>query len=96
MSQAVYTIKMPDGVAALIRSLHPSLKKKIRTGMDMIVQTPLIGKPLKQDLQGLYSYRIGKFRIVYRLHGKVIELVAIGPRKHIYSETYRLLRSENH
>lgn len=39
------------------------------------------------------NYRVGRSRIVYRLADeRTIEIVAIGPRRTIYEETYRLLR----
>lgn len=41
---------------------------------------------------GLRSFRLGKIRIVYAINeGGGIDVVAIGPRKRIYEETYRLI-----
>jgi mRNA interferase RelE/StbE len=41
----------------------------------------------------LRSFRVGRLRIIYRLaQNRQIEIVAIGPRKTIYEETYSLLR----
>jgi len=38
---------------------------------------------------------VGSFRIIYRVApSRVIELVAIGPRRAIYEETLRLLRRQ--
>jgi hypothetical protein len=38
---------------------------------------------------------VGRFRIIYRAGSKrLIELVAIGPRRTIYEETVRVLRRE--
>jgi len=54
---------------------------------------PQAGKELRDDLAGLRSLRIGRFRIIYRIARRdLIELVAIGPRRSIYEETLRLLR----
>jgi len=65
--------------------------------MQDIVEAPSCGKPLKEELAGLRSYRIGRFRIVYRIAADhSVEVVAIGPRRHIYEETYRKVRDENH
>ena len=42
-----------------------------------------------------YRVRVGRFRIVYRFGPRrLIELLAIGPRRSIYEETLRLLRRE--
>jgi mRNA-degrading endonuclease RelE of RelBE toxin-antitoxin system len=48
---------------------------------------------LRDDLAGLRSLRIGRFRIIYRIAQRgIIEMVAIGPRRSIYEATLRLLR----
>lgn len=92
---AVHRLRIPDDVAALIRGLHPSIKKKVRAGLEAILDAPESGKALKDELAGLRSYRLGNLRIVYRLaKGRVIELVAVGPRPRIYEDTYRIVRRE--
>jgi len=92
---AVHRLRVPDDVAALVRGLHPSIKKKVRAALAAILDAPESGKALKDELAGLRSYRLGNFRIVYRLaKGRVIELVAAGPRRHIYEDTYRRVRRE--
>lgn len=80
----------------LIRSLHPTIKRKVRAALQAIVEVPASGKPLKEELAGLRSYRIGRFRIVYRIaENRSIEIVAIGPRSYIYQETYRRVQGKN-
>jgi len=54
------------------------------------------GKSLKDDLEGVKSYRISRFRIIYRISSKqTIDIIAIGPRKSIYEETYRIIKKES-
>lgn len=53
---------------------------------------PELGKALRDELEGLRSCRVGRFRNVYRSAGSVVEIVAIGPRKTIYEETWRRVR----
>jgi len=83
---------MPDAVAESIRGMHPLLRKKVKAGLATIASDPHSGKALKEELEGLRSFRIGKFRIIYRMAGKAVDVVAVGPRKIIYQETHRLLR----
>ncbi|MDX1763852.1 MAG: hypothetical protein R3231_05985 [bacterium] len=53
------------------------------------------GKALKDDLAGLGSFRVSRFRVFYRISSrKQIEMVATGPRKRIYEETFRILNKE--
>jgi mRNA interferase RelE/StbE len=95
MNPAQYKIKTSDEIANLIRGTHPSLKKKIRSALTIIINNPDIGKSLRGELTGLKSYRVSSFRIIYRISSRQsIELIAIGPRKTIYEETYRLIKKE--
>jgi mRNA interferase RelE/StbE len=95
MNPAPYKIKTSDEIAALIKGIHPLLKKKIRAALTLIVQNPDIGKSLKDELTGLKSYRVSTFRIIYRgSFQNCIEVIAIGPRKNIYEETYRLIKKD--
>lgn len=49
----------------------------------------------KAIIEGLKSLRVSRFRTIYRTsHEKYIEIVAIGPRKIIYEETFRILIKE--
>ena len=87
-------IRLPEEVAALIRGLHPELKRRVRSVLGDILDDPGIGKPLREELAGLRSSRVGRFRIVYRVTGAVVEIVAVGPRRTIYQETWRCLRKK--
>ncbi len=94
MKPILHTLRMPEEIAALIRGMHPELKKKIKAGLKAIMEEPRAGKTLRDELAGLRSMRVGKLRIIYRVAKKEIEIVAIGPRIRIYEETYRLLQKE--
>jgi len=84
---------VPDETADFLRSLHPEIKRKIRAGLNIIVSEPGAGKSLQDELRGLRSVKIGRFRIIYKVASKrIVEIVAIGPRKTVYEETYRLLK----
>jgi len=93
MSSRCPKLRIPDEVGSLIRSLHPDLKRKIKAGVQRILDNAESGKMLKDDLSGLRSFRVGKFRIIYRNSKAMIEIIALGPRKTIYEETLRLVRT---
>jgi mRNA interferase RelE/StbE len=88
-------LRIPSEVAVLIRGLHPDLKKGVRRALEAILAEPAIGKSLKDELSGLSSYRIKRFRIIYRRGpGQLIEIIAIGPRRYIYEETFKIMSKE--
>jgi len=91
----VHRIKIPDEVAELVRHMHPQLKTFIRTSLKSLLQNPYRGKSLRDELEGLRSLRVKRFRIIYRLtSAKHIEIIAIGPRRYIYEETFRIIRQD--
>ena len=91
--EGTHKLRVPNAVADLVRGLHPKLKKKLRAALAEIAEHPHNGKALKQELSGLRSFRVGGFRVVYRLSGeRRVEVVAIGPRESIYEETWRIVR----
>ena len=89
---SAYRLKIPYDTVGLIKNLHPDLKSRVQAALKSILQDPHSGKALKDELNGLRSLRIRRFRIVYRISSdKIIEIIAIGPRKNIYEETFRLI-----
>jgi mRNA interferase RelE/StbE len=90
-----FKLRIPDEIVGLIRGLHPTLKRRVKAALFDISHNPYCGKALKAELSGLRSFRIKKFRIIYRVsHNNEISIVALGPRKYIYEETFRIIRRE--
>ena len=87
-------LRVPDDVAALVRHCHPRLKAKIKAALQDILSNPSCGKALKDELEGLRSYRVRRFRIIYRVDRGTAAIVAIGPRRFIYEETFRIISKE--
>jgi mRNA interferase RelE/StbE len=92
-NQSQYKIRVSEEIRDFLRNLHPQLKRKIKAALKIILSDPAAGKSLRDELTGLKSFRAGSFRIIYRQPSKrVIEIIAVGPRKIIYKETYRLIK----
>jgi mRNA interferase RelE/StbE len=87
-------LRVPPEVVALLRGMHPELKRRARDGLDRGLADPSVGKALRAELEGLRSRRIGGMRVIYRESGVVVEVVAAGPRNRIYEETLRLVRRQ--
>ena len=85
-------LRVPPDLAKFISHLPPAIKQKVRRGLEEILEDPAEGKPLRAELAGLWSLKIGRFRIIYRPQGSFIEVVAVGPRGVIYQEIGRSLR----
>jgi mRNA interferase RelE/StbE len=93
MKHSLYRLKLPDEIAELIRSLHPQLRRKVRSALEHVLADPGAGKALRDELAGLRSFRIGRYRLIYRVEERrTVVVVALGPRVRIYEETYRLVK----
>jgi mRNA interferase RelE/StbE len=91
----MYKLVVPKDVRDLIRTMHPSLKGKVKASLKIILSEPYSGQALMDELSGLRRFRISSFRIIYRIkEPEQIELVAIGPRERIYEETFRIIQKE--
>jgi mRNA-degrading endonuclease RelE of RelBE toxin-antitoxin system len=76
--------------------MHPQLKREVRAALQEIQENPATaGKMLRDELSGLQSVRVRRYRIIYRVVPEhCIEIIAIGSRRSIYEETYRIMRRE--
>ncbi len=92
----IYQLDMDGETRLLIRHLPPARKQKIKESLRAIALNPLMGKPLQETLSGYFSYRVGALRVIYSIDpGKrMVQVVALGPRKTIYEEVERELRSK--
>jgi mRNA interferase RelE/StbE len=87
-----HKLRVPDHIVSLIRGMHPVLKKRVKAALSQISNDPYCGKALKEELSDLRSYRIKRFRIIYKASKKKqINIIALGPRKYIYEETFRII-----
>ena len=75
---------VPAVLSDQISHLPPDLKSRVRRALDDLREKPETGKPLEEDLEGHRSYRIGRYRLIYRIEKERLVLEALGPRSHIY------------
>jgi mRNA-degrading endonuclease RelE of RelBE toxin-antitoxin system len=76
----------------LIRHLPPELKAKIKDVLRSIADDPCRAKELGDELAGLRSYRVARSRVIYRIVGSMVQIVALGPRADIYERAAAELR----
>jgi len=84
-------LKIPSETLAFLRTIHPDIKRKLKAGLKEITLVPSAGKFLKDELEGLRSYRVGRYRIIYRDTPSILEIIEIGEREKIYEDTLKKL-----
>jgi len=82
-------------VANIIAKLPPERKQLVRASIDELRKDPYLGKPLIEDLAGYWTYKAGRYRIIYRIprDRSVIEVHYLGHRGGVYETFQALMRS---
>lgn len=81
-----YTIVIAPTAKRQIDNLQPNIKSRLADVLSVIADNPFIGKALKAELKGLYSYRLGDYRIIYNIvrHKLVIQVIKVMHRREVY------------
>jgi mRNA interferase RelE/StbE len=61
-------------------------REAVASAVEEIKEDPYIGKPLTRELTGKYSFRVGIYRIIYKVKEKdsLIEILTAGHRSNVY------------
>ena len=80
--------------ARLISKLPTDVKGLVRSTIDVLLLKPTIGTELVGELDGYWSYRVRRYRIIYRVNEKTscMEVYHVGHRRDVY-ETLRSILS---
>ena len=72
-----------------IETLPSFIKEKIKNVSEELSVNPYLGKPLKWVLKGLYTLRLGNYRIIYMVGHKIITItiIKVRHRKAVYRDS---------
>jgi mRNA-degrading endonuclease RelE of RelBE toxin-antitoxin system len=72
-------LRISESVEHDWKSLQPAERDAVMAALEAIDDDPIIGAPLFEPLKGLWSYRSGRIRIVYRIvaEGRFIAILTI-------------------
>jgi len=92
----VYQIKFKDKAKKIFNNLDNSIKLRITKYLEKVANSEnpkTFGKGLEDNLVNLWSYRVGKYRIVAEIKDKelIIYIVSVGKRETIYDKTDKRL-----
>ncbi|VVB95709.1 ParE toxin of type II toxin-antitoxin system, parDE [uncultured archaeon] len=68
--------------------LERPIQDRVVEGLRELSENPYKGKLLKGKLKGMWSFRIGKYRILYQIQDEKLMLFVIDVehRKHVYEK----------
>jgi len=72
--------------ARRIRRLDPVVRERVREAIGRLRASPEIGKRLAGVLSGRWSYRVGDWRIIYRIENERLRIlvITVGHRREVY------------
>ena len=83
-----WRVDVPPHVAQVIRHLPPEVKRGVKAALRALAADPSIGELLRRDLEGLWKFRVRRYRLVYEVDrpARVLRIFAVGHRRDIYEE----------
>ena len=78
----------PDVRDVDIPQLNETLKKRIKKAIEerLSLSPHQYGEPLRKTLRGYWKLRVGDYRVVYKVKGNEVWILAIINRKDIYKK----------
>jgi len=84
----MYEVAWKDEAEAGLRKIDLNIVKKIKSRVEKhLAQNPYVGKPLKGNWKGFYSYRcFDQYRVIYEVQKTklLIIVVKVGHRREVY------------
>lgn len=82
-------LRLAESVEADWKSLNEEEREAARHALRMIDDDPIAGAPLFEPLDGLWSYRTGGLRIIYRIMSEARFVVILSISRAAVSEEKR-------
>jgi mRNA interferase RelE/StbE len=84
-----YKLELSRNAERIVRRMaarEPALFRRLSRALDDLARNPFEGKPLKGELKGRFSYRVGPYRIIYLIRRRelLVLIIDIGHRRNIY------------
>ena len=80
-----YRVLFTEEAAKRIRKLDRSVKDRVERAIDRLAAHPELGKPLTGLLSDRWSYRVGDWRILYKIRKSelIVLVLTVGHRSNV-------------
>ena len=81
-----YSLRVTATFERSFRTLDVSSRRRVDTAVVKLEDDPRAGKPLKGQLSGRWSLRVGDIRVIYLIDDSVksVTLLDVGKRRSVY------------
>jgi mRNA interferase RelE/StbE len=85
-------IRLTKEAGRLISKFHPETKRLIKAALKELQTHPHAGHDLEEELSGFKSFRVKRYRIVYKVNEEqnTLDIYYAGHRRDVY-EQFRLM-----
>ena len=68
-------------------------QKRIKHAIEekLTVSPEIFGKPLRQSLFGCRSLRVGEYRVIFKISGRMVDILLFGHRSVVYDTAKKIL-----
>lgn len=82
----MYEVRIYKKAEREIKKISKRYKEAILNALYEIKENPLVGKPLSRELTGRFSYKVGIYRIIYKINknDKIVYVLTAGHRSAVY------------
>jgi len=82
--KAKFEIRFTPRFLKNIKALDREIQVRILREINILKTNPYVGKPLRGEWKGVYSLRIGDYRVLYQVKENEVFLLVVGHRKRVY------------
>ena len=81
----------PDVRDVDIPRLNETLRKRIKKAIEerLALSPHQYGEPLRKTLKGYWKLRVGDYRVVFKVSGNEVRILAIINRKDVYTKIFK-------
>lgn len=82
----MYRLILSPQALKQLKTIKRAHQSAVKLTIEDIKENPSIGKPLTRELTGRFSYRVGLYRIIYKVNqkDKIINILNAGHRSTVY------------
>ncbi len=81
-------IEFSTKAAHQLKKLHRRTKlfQSLKAAIKELAEEPYLGKMLEGEFDGMFSLRVGEWRVIYEVHEQrlVVHIVSLADRKDVY------------
>jgi mRNA interferase RelE/StbE len=76
--KAKFEVRFTPRFLKRIKSLDREVQVRVLQEVNVLKTDPYTGKPLRGEWSGVYSLRIGDYRVLYQIRGNEVFLLVVG------------------